>query len=274
MRDIRALTLAELRTLLDWAAAEGWNPGLDDSEPFYAADAGRFVGAFVDGELVAGIAAIAYGSSFGFIGLYICRPDRRGQGHGRAVWDAGMAHLAGRSIGLDGVPEQQANYRAMGFLPAYESVRLSGRPPRSDLDARLVPIMPAIVGLAEYDRTCFPAPRVDFLDAWLQPPRRGYALVEGAMLRGYGTVRPCIDGSKVGPLFANSKADAAVILSALADIVPGTIHIDVPLYQHGLIEALEATGMSRGFSTTRMYRGSAPEFRHSRVFGVTTLELG
>ena len=104
-RTIRRLDLAEIGTLLDWAAAEGWNPGLNDAVPFQAADPDGFFGAFVDGTMVAGIAAVAYDETFGFIGLYICHPDWRGQGHGKAVWDAGMAYLGTRTIGLDGVPE-------------------------------------------------------------------------------------------------------------------------------------------------------------------------
>lgn len=89
-RTIRTLALDEVETLVDWAAAEGWNPGLGDAAAFQAADPEGFIGAFVGGEMVGGISAVAYGDDFGFIGLYICRPDRRGEGHGKAVWDAGM----------------------------------------------------------------------------------------------------------------------------------------------------------------------------------------
>src|SRR5215217_6861424 len=121
-RLIRNVTLQEIGTLLDWAAVEGWNPGLDDAAAFQAADPNGFFGAFVDGVMVAVISAVAYDADFGFIGLYICHPDWRGQGHGKAVWDAGMAYLGTRTIGLDGVPEQQANYASMGFVPSYETI--------------------------------------------------------------------------------------------------------------------------------------------------------
>src|SRR5687767_13477747 len=107
---IRPLTLPEVETLVDWAAGEGWNPGRNDAAAFHAADPDGFLGGFVGGEMVSGISAVAYGADFGFIGLYICRPDMRGKGYGRAVWDAGMARLEGRTVGLDGVPAQQANY--------------------------------------------------------------------------------------------------------------------------------------------------------------------
>ena len=98
-RAIRTLTLPEIETLVDWAAAEGWNPGLADAAAFQAADPRGFMGAFVGAAMVAGISAVAYGEDFGFIGLYICRPDSRGEGHGKAVWEAGMARLAGARSG-------------------------------------------------------------------------------------------------------------------------------------------------------------------------------
>ena len=125
-RTIRTLALPEIQRLLDWAAAEGWNPGCNDAVAFAAADPNGFYGAFVEGVMVAGIAAIAYDARFGFIGLYICHPDWRGQGHGTAVWAAGMAYLGDRTIGLDGVPAQQANYASMGFATAYQSLRMAG----------------------------------------------------------------------------------------------------------------------------------------------------
>ena len=41
MRDnfvVRNMTEADLAPALEWAAAEGWNPGLHDAHCFYAAD--------------------------------------------------------------------------------------------------------------------------------------------------------------------------------------------------------------------------------------------
>lgn len=59
---------------MDWAAAEGWNPGLADAQAFAAADPEGFRGAERDGELLACISAVRTGEDFGFIGFYIARP--------------------------------------------------------------------------------------------------------------------------------------------------------------------------------------------------------
>jgi hypothetical protein len=274
---IRTLSLQELAVLIDWAAGEGWNPGLEDAAMFQAADPEGFIGAFVGNEMVAAISAVAYGIEFGFIGLYICRPDRRGKGYGKAVWNAGMTKLAGRTIGLDGVAEQQTNYRSKGFRPAYETIRFSGRKAgpavRADglrmITARLVP------DIIAYDSSCFPAPRWAFLRRWLQAPHHGLAAISSRGTTGYAVARPCRSGFKIGPLFADDMEIGLQLLDGLAGACEGgELHIDVPAENTGFIAALEVAGFAPTFTTTRMYKGPAPKLGLQQLFGVTTLELG
>lgn len=268
--DIRTLDLEQIETLIDWAAQEGWNPGLDDAPAFQAADPTGFLGAFVDGRMAAGISVVAYDDQFGFLGLYICHPDFRGQGHGRAIWDAGMAYLGTRTIGLDGVPEQQANYRRMGFVPHYETIRMSGwlelAPAR---DSQVTPLSTAHT-VREFDRACFPGQRQAFLQAWIAPPRVAWLARRDGEVTGYMVVRACRIGHKVGPLFAKDVKTALDLLGA----VQGQVQIDVPMQQKGLLAELEGRGFAAHFQTARMYRGTPRPVRHDRVFAVTSLELG
>ena len=125
---IRNATRDELDVILDWAAREGWNPGLADTGPFHAADPGGFLIAFMKDEPVGCISVVRYDASFGFLGLYIVRPEHRGRGYGMRLWQAGLAHLQGCTVGLDGVVAQQANYARSGFVYAYRNVRYSGVP--------------------------------------------------------------------------------------------------------------------------------------------------
>src|SRR3954463_4864190 len=125
---IRPASRCEVDLVLEWAAQEGWNPGLSDSECFYAADPDGFLLALRDGEPIASISVVRYGRDFGFLGLYIVRPDLRGRGHGYRLWQAGMARLSARTVGLDGVVAQQDNYRKSGFSPAHRNIRFGGRP--------------------------------------------------------------------------------------------------------------------------------------------------
>ncbi|WP_137929907.1 GNAT family N-acetyltransferase [Mesorhizobium comanense] len=274
---IRTLSARELCVLIDWAAAEGWNPGLDDAAMFQAADAEGFIGAFVGGEMAAAISAVAYGRDFGFIGLYICRPDMRGQGYGKAIWSAGMARLAGRTIGLDGVEEQRANYQRKGFSPVYETIRYSGRlATRSTGAGNIRQITarstPDIIG---YDALCFPAPRAAFLQRWLQPPHQALVAITSRGVAGYAVARSCRDGFKIGPLFADDTDIALELLQGLATACDGgDLNIDVPATSTKFIAALDAAGFAPTFSTTRMYQGPTPTTGADRIFGVTTLELG
>jgi GNAT superfamily N-acetyltransferase len=271
----RPLTLTEAEKLVDWARVEGWNPGLADAPALYAADPAGFIGCFIEGKMAAGISAVRYGSDFGFIGLYIAHPDFRGQGLGRKVWDAGMAHLEGRTIGLDGVPEQQDNYRSMGFEPAYQTFRWSGRlqgSGSSEIVAFTAEMLPELIS---YDRNFFPSGRDTFLDLWLVPPRVTKVLVRKGRIAGYAVCRECHDGFKTGPLFADDGDAADALLRACAvDLGGQTLHIDVPEAQVSFAQTLESLGFSKGFVTCRMYRGPAPVMHMPGVFGITTLELG
>ena len=127
--DIVFLDMDGIRTAVEWARREGWNPGLKDAEAFAAQDPEGFLGLKVDGELAATISLVSYGPSFGFLGFYICRPDLRGKGLGLALWNAALALKPARTIGLDGVTAQQDNYRKTGFVLAHANFRHGGLKP-------------------------------------------------------------------------------------------------------------------------------------------------
>lgn len=273
---IRVLDGREIERLVGWAAREGWNPGPFDAQAFATIDPAGWIGAFAEGELAAGIAAVAYDGHFGFIGLYICDPVWRGLGHGRAVWDAGMAHLGERTIGLDGVPAQQANYRSMGFEAQYRTIRFSGRAERIALPTGgTQAITPELLeAVTDFDRRCFPADRRPFLERWFAPPHVVRVAMSDGIVTGFGVRRACGEGSKIGPLFATDDATALRLLADLAATGPGDLHIDVPEARSAFIDVLRDAGFAPGFETARMYRGAPPAIEQHMVFGVTTLELG
>ena len=290
---IRNLTLAEVQTAVDWAAAEGWNPGLQDAACFYAADPTGFWGGFVGEDLVATLAAVKYGEGFGFIGLYIVKPGFRGQGLGMALWNAGMASLEGRKVGLDGVPAQQANYGRSGFVLAHNNIRFAGTvataltPAQAELavDEGIVPLagLPDQMVL-DYDRPFFPDDRQEFLRHWVrQPGAVALGLLRGGGqdslaggLAGYGVLRPCLTGYKIGPLVADTADGAERIFKALARrVAPGAaVFLDVPAVNTAALALAQRHGMQAAFETARMYTGAAPDLPLQRLFGITSFELG
>jgi ribosomal protein S18 acetylase RimI-like enzyme len=278
---VRPMRPGELELVLEWARQEGWNPGLDDSLAFHDADpSGFFVGAV--GEVPVGsISVVKYGDEFAFLGLYIVHPEFRGKGYGKALWNKAMAFAGNRTIGLDGVVAQQENYRRRGFEMAYRTVRYGGIPEMSDKGGGGVDVGPVtqtkLEGLLRYDAGIFPGLRYSFLTAWCGAPEKRKSVIVGggSKIRGYGTIRRCFDGYKVGPLFANSPKVATALLAKLLPEAKGRpVYLDVPADNTDAIRLAEAFGLLPVFETARMYRGEAPQMPLHRVFAVTTLELG
>ena len=271
---IRPMTRAEMDRALDWAAEEGWNPGLDDAGCFRRADEGGFIGGFLDGRMVASISVVAYDHAFAFLGFYIVAPAFRGRGFGLALWRAGMARLGNRVVGLDGVVAQQDNYARSGFRLAWRNVRYEGRGGGQEPPG-LVPLSAVpFAEIAAYDRALFPAPRDGFLACWAGR-YRGRAIVESGRLRGYGVIRPCRIGWKIGPLFADSPADAERLFAGLAALAPGEpIFLDIPQANTEAVALVARHDMRACFETARMYAGGMPSLPLARMFGITTFELG
>ncbi len=273
---LRKMTLAELTTVLDWAASEGWNPGLDDAAAFLAADPDGFFVAELDGALAAAISVVNHSDSFAFLGLYICHPDYRGRGIGMALWTHALAHAGDRTVGLDGVPAQQENYRRSGFVYASETARFEGvlspAPSASLRPAEAADLSGMIARCAAANGYGMEP----FLDSWLRPAGTRQTLVfEGeAGGPGFATWRRCQRGVKIGPLVADSLETARALLHGIAAEVPGEqLVVDVPREMTELAAHCRAEGMDCVFSTARMYRGAAP-IAGSGIHTIATLELG
>jgi len=193
-----------------------------------------------------------------------------------------MARLDGRSVGLDGVVAEQANYVRSGFVLAHRNIRFAGTAKSSETaNHSLVELRGSRpVGFAgslvAYDRSYFPAPREAFLRRWIaQPGHRTVAFVEGDAIRGFGTVRPCRQGYKVGPLYAETERIADALFSTLIARLHGAqIVLDVPEPNGAAVALAESHGLAAVFETARMYRGPVPELPWSRTYGVTSFELG
>jgi GNAT superfamily N-acetyltransferase len=277
---VRTMRRHEVQLAIDWAAQEGWNPGLHDAECFHATDPEGFLVAEVDGQPAGCISAVSYPGRFGFIGLYIVTPAWRGRGIGMRLWSAAMARLSGQVVGLDGVPAQQANYRRSGFTLAWHNARMAGtaRPhvaAASPHIARLTDV--DFAALCRMDRRVFPTPRETFLRAWTtMPDSTGLAWVESGELRGWGVIRQCREGHKIGPLVADTPPIASALYAALCASVPAgdAVFLDMPMPNANAIALAEASDMSRVFETARMYAGPAPACDLNAVYGITTFELG
>ena len=153
---IRAMAPDEIAVAADWAAVEGWNPGLGDAACFATVDAEGFFIGELDGAAAATISCVNYDDRFAFLGFYIVRPDLRGRGYGLRVWNAAVEHAGDRIIALDGVVAQQDNYKKSGFTLAYRNIRFGGRAARAQRSARWSP-------------TTVPRPKLCWRPCWRKP---------------------------------------------------------------------------------------------------------
>jgi hypothetical protein len=274
---IRNLRPDEISLAIEWAAAEGWNPGRYDAACFAISDAQGFFVGEIDGEPAATVSCVNYDDRFAFLGFYIVRADLRGSGHGLQIWNAAIAHAGSRVIGLDGVVAQQDNYRKSGFQLAYANIRYGGvvaAPVKPPADVVALDTIPFALVEAD-DTTIFPARRSAFLRAWINAPGHvGRALLRDGKLAAWGVIRPCRTGSKIGPLVADDRTAAEAIVQALLASVDGEVFLDVPAVNREAIALAEALGLKPVFETARMYTGAIPPLRIDRVFGVTSFELG
>jgi len=274
---IRPMTRGDMEFAVEWAAREGWNPGLCDAECFYNTDPGGFLIGELKGEPVGCISAVSYGESFGFIGFYIMKAEVRGKWYGVEMGRTAMARLGDRNIGIDGVVKKIKNYEKFGFTLAHRNIRYKGEGGGPDLNG--------VVGLAavpfgavlSYDEGIFPALRAGFLKQWItQPACASLGFLEGGDLKGYGVIRPCREGFKIGPLFADSYDIAEKLFAGLTARAPaGTpVFLDVPAINPAAVGLAERRGMTPVFETGRMYSRQAPAVPMEKVFGITSFELG
>jgi GNAT superfamily N-acetyltransferase len=265
---------------INQAKEQGWNPGLSDGSCFQAADPSGFFVALLDDQPIGCCSAICYDEYFAFFGFYVVKEEFRGKGYGMAMTQERLKYVGDRNIGLDGVIENESMYAKIGFKSAHLTQRyaisVSKHPPLAQ-DSAVKPIEDIDAAtLAAYDRQCFPAARTDFLRAWLtQSGHIGYGYVQQGSLVGYGVIRPCYEGYKIGPLFADSANIAQCLLTHLLSSVSNdSVIIDIPLPNSEALSLIKDYDTKPIFTVARMYTRQEPAINLAKSFGVTTFELG
>lgn len=276
---IRRMKEHELHIATEWAQKEGWNPGINDDRCFYQADPNGFFIGLLDDEPIATGSAVVYDKHFAFCGLYIVKPEYRRQGYGIQLTHERLKYVDKCTTGIDGVLENVAIYQKIGYQPAHKNTRYAmdrfskGNSPLPD---RIIPLSAIPFEEVErYDRRYFPAFRTKFLQSWIAQPE-SYALgyVDGG-LTGYGVMRKCRQGYKIGPLFAESLAIARQLFETLCSLGDeGPIYLDVPEPNKNALRLVDHFGMKPTFEVIRMYRNGTPDLDLAGIYGITTFELG
>lgn len=278
----KPLTFEAFKTLVHWAALEGWNPGLQDAEIFWATDPNGFYGYFDNETLIGGGSVVSYDGQFGFMGFFIVHPDYRAKGIGRELWQQRRDTLLSRlqpeaAIGMDGVLAMQPFYQKGGFKIAY-------RDERYEKEGTKYPNNPAVQTITEsdfeaistLDTECFGVSRTAFLSLWLTATNaKAFKYANNGNLLGFAVLRQCQKGYKIGPLFAeNTIVAEALYEHCLSEAIGEPVYLDIPVNNKAAVALVTKYNADYVFECARMYHGQPPKIAMEKIFGITSFELG
>ncbi len=277
---IRNMTLNEVKNIaVKWAEQEGWNPGLHDAEAFYQTDPTGFYVGLLNDKPIACISIVKYNDSFAFLGFYIVQEAFRGKGYGLKLWNTAITHVQNQNIGLDGVVDQQHNYKKSNFKFAYNNVRYEGRTQKfTNLSEHIQTLEDKhFKEIIKFDKLYFPTDRALFLRNWLnQNERSSLVYCKDDTILGYATIRKCVNGYKIGPLFAKSNSIAEQLFQAVNNQANSEqyLYLDIPEPNKKAYDLVKKYSMQKVFETARMYNKTEPDICLSNIYGVTSFELG
>lgn len=271
---IRKMKADEVQIAIDWALKEGWNPGLNDAKCFYQADPEGFFIAFLNDEPIATGSAVVYDANFAFCGLYIVKETFRHRGFGMQLTKERLKYAGDRITGIDGVLENVSKYERIGYKSAYKNIRYACKPLSFAISSEIVDLKTVpFESLEKFDRRYFPASRSLFLKSWINQANSFALGFVTDDLHGYGVLRKCQVGYKIGPLFASSPQIAKSLFEGLcSQVKDGPIYLDMPEPNAPLFA--KHYQMTPVFEVIRMYRNGFPDMDLQGVYGITTFELG
>ncbi|HWQ65716.1 MAG TPA: GNAT family N-acetyltransferase [Methanospirillum sp.] len=275
---IRKIRPHEITIPIEWARDAGWNPGLHDASCHYPQDPDGWFCAEHEGEIIGVGVATNYSESFSFGGFYIVQEEYRHHGVGWDIFQAMLHHAGDRNFGGDGVFAMQDKYAAkIGMKYAYRNIRWQGiAVGKAQPDLVHASDIPFDT-LLSYDTRHFPAERRVFLQNWIQQPEGETLVKTGAdqAVLGYGVIRRCFEGHKIGPIFADTPGIADELFDGLCNTIQGeTIFFDTPEPNTAAVRMAQKRKMTEVFGTARMYTKILPNLPIQEIFGVTSYELG
>ena len=289
--NIQQAKSSDIKTIIDWARHEEFAPGHGDIDIYRNTDRqGIWIGR-VNTSAIGCIAGIKYNQIYGFIGLYIVKPEYRGYGYGHRLWEKAMTYLNDvQCIGLEAAPHLVNRYSEWGFKKASQTIRWQ----LDNIDERHLKdnmiendSLKVVTGLnipletiKQYDAEREFIARPHFISQWLKHPSgQVIALVDtNSFCHGFARIRPCLlskgNGWRIGPILADSKELAEVLIHNLLKNHRGLILIDSPQINTNAQSLLVKMGFKQISATTRMYKGSHHAPLADDVYGLACLELG
>ena len=232
--DVRRMDKNDLQLAVAWAGNEGWNPGLHDADPFYAADPNGFFIAEINGEpgdRVYGLDGVVamLDKYVQQMGVAIAHYNARYEGVGRPA-EATLADISS-------VPFEELERYDRRFFPAPRTAFLQSWISRPGSQGRVVTDGDRLVGYGVI-RPCF---------------------------RGFKIAPLFADTPEIADQLFRELAGLAV---------DQPVFLDIPVCNKAAQELVERHQMQKVFETARVYHGTAPELPLDQTYGITSFELG
>ncbi len=286
---IREMSRNDLETAINWAKDEGWNPGKFDYNSYYATEKEGFLSLFLGNKMIASISIVRYQredkSMFAFIGLFIVKREFRKRGYGGMLWEFAMKRLQDiSSISLYAVPQQVKRYKKSSFFEDGRNNRfVMSESPSIDASTLVTNSMDKsnlFRKMVGYDKQLWGASRNKFFNTALKQPET-FAFVSidaNGSIDGYGLIRPCIQGYRIGPFYSNSPEIAKLLTNVLVSYVPegSNIIFDIPS-QNRFSEAFAEYFNLDSYepaNTISMVKGEKYYKGDETCYGLLSLEIG
>lgn len=248
---------------------EDWDVALQLGEGFVLERAGTVIGTALWWQ---------YGKTHASAGMIIVAKAAQGRGYGARLMDALLASAYPRTIALNSTAEGIMLYRRRGFVPVGIIHQHQGIPrerfeaPPSGL------VRPMVVSdfeaITRLDQEATDLERERMLDRLLQSGD-GYVLLRDGTPRGYAICRLFGRGHVIGPLVADSPADARSLIEAvLAVLGRAFVRIDTSATSQ-LGEWLKGIGLRQVSDATTMVLGTpARSAGPARLFALANQSFG
>lgn len=215
---IERLTDAYLPACVALTEAQGWAPTEPKWRLFF-----RFADVFgvLDGDdLVGSVVVSRFGPDLAALGMMLVAPTQHGAGIGGALLRHALAEVGDATVILDATDRGRPVYARYGFVEAGRRYSHIGplRPPAAPPVSRpAVPAdLPAVIALdaavTGADRSGMLGPLADFAVALRVIERAG-------AITGYAAAWPADEAMMIGPLIADTEADARGLITDLTAAV-------------------------------------------------------
>lgn len=288
---MRYMDEIDLIEVMGWCREEGWNVGSYDASIYHRFDPkGHFL-FLVNDRPIGAISIIRHSKNFFTIGPFIVKKEYRSQGYGAQIWQKAMKIVEQKNsnytMALYSVPTQVGRYQKEGFNTEFANqgwqlLKTHESPRTVPSLSECLPIGEDIIpDVSRYDQAIFSVSRTKLLQEVLKLSRvSGIFLKNEKQITGFGIIRPCNNGCRVGPLFADTVENAKKLFLCLFETIDeGKIIIDIPKQNKYAIlfaEYFGLTPLSQG-ETFTMFKGEVPEPLIKNIdknYGVFSLEIG